>query len=160
MAGGLALVFAGQQQSLATAPNPFAGNIAGAASGLTWGFTIVGLRWMGSRDQDATLNCVVIGNLIAALVCLPVGGSIQASVHDWLTLLWLGVFQIGMAYALLTRGVRHVTALDASLLLLAEPVLNPVWAWMIQGERPTSWSLVGGAVILAASVARTILARD
>ena len=72
------------------------------------------------------------------------GWPIQASVHDWLTLLWLGVFQIGMAYALLTRGVRHVTALDASLLLLAEPVLNPVWAWMIHGERPTSWALAGG----------------
>ena len=63
-------------------------------------------------------------------------------------------------HTLLTRGVRHVTALDASLLLLAEPVLNPVWAWMIQGERPTSWSLIGGAVILVASVSRTILARD
>jgi len=160
MAGGLALVFAGQQEPLATAPDPFAGNLAGAASGLTWGFTIVGLRWMGSRDQDATLNCIVIGNLIAALVCLPVGWPIHASVHDWLTLLWLGVFQIGMAYTLLTRGVRHVTALDASLLLLAEPVLNPVWAWMIHGERPTSWALAGGAVILSASVSRTMLARD
>jgi drug/metabolite transporter (DMT)-like permease len=115
---------------------------------------------MGSRDQDATLNCIVIGNLIAALVCLPVGWPIHASVHDWLTLLWLGIFQIGMAYALLTRGVRHVTALDASLLLLAEPVLNPVWAWMIHGERPTWWALAGGAVILSASVSRTMLARD
>lgn len=160
MAGGLALVFAGQQPPLATAPNPFAGNIAGAASGLTWGFTIVGLRWMGSRDQDATLNCVVIGNLIAAAICLPVGWPVHASVHDWVTLLWLGVFQIGMAYTLLTRGVRHVTAIDASLLLLAEPVLNPVWAWMIHGERPTLWVLAGGAAILAASVARTFQARD
>ena len=70
------------------------------------------------------------------------------------------MFQIGMAYTLLTRGVRHVTALDASLLLLAEPVLNPVWAWMIHGERPTSWALAGGAVILSASVSRTMMARD
>jgi drug/metabolite transporter (DMT)-like permease len=160
MGAGLALVFAGQQQPLATAPNPFAGNLAGAASGLTWGFTIVGLRWMGSRDQDATLNCIVIGNLIAALACLPAGWPIHASVHDWVTLLWLGVFQIGMAYTLLTRGVRHVTALDASLLLLAEPVLNPLWAWMVHGERPTAWALAGGAVILAASVARTLQAKD
>ena len=160
IAGGLALVFTGVQQPLVTAPNPLAGNLAGAASGLTWGFTIMGLRWMGSRDADATLNTVVIGNLIAAAACLPLGLPVQASTHDWLTLGWLGVFQIGMAYALLSRGVRHVTALDASLLLLAEPVLNPVWAWLLQGERPAVWSLAGGGLILAASVARTITARD
>jgi drug/metabolite transporter (DMT)-like permease len=47
--------------------------------------------------------------------------------------------------------LRHVPALEASLLLLVEPVLNPVWAWAVQGERPGTWALCGGAIILAAT---------
>ena len=46
------------------------------------------------------------------------------------------MFQIGLAYGCLIEGLRGVPALEASLLLLLEPVLNPVWAWMVHGERP------------------------
>ena len=74
--------------------------------------------------------------MVAAVVCLPLGMPVHATPADWAALAWLGVFQIGYAYLLLSTGVEHVTALEASLLLLAEPVLNPVWAWAVQGERP------------------------
>ena len=49
---------------------------------------------------------------------------------------YLGVFQIGLAYLLLSTGIRHLPALEASVLLLAEPALNPVWAWLVHGETP------------------------
>ena len=78
-------------------------------------------------------------------MCLPLGWPIAGAVAvDWVALVWLGVFQIGLAYLCLSKGVRHVTALEASLLLLAEPVLNPVWAWLAHGERPGRWALAGG----------------
>ena len=156
MAAGLVLVFAGEQRPLSSAPNPPAGNLLAALSGLTYGFTVMGLRWIGRRDAEASLNTVVAGNLIAAAVCLPLGGPIHASPFDWAALAWLGVFQIGCAYLLLSKGLQHVTALDASLLLLAEPVLNPVWAWAAQGERPDGWAISGGTVILAATLVRTL----
>jgi drug/metabolite transporter (DMT)-like permease len=159
MATGLALCFVGEQQPLASAPNPFAGNIVAALSGVTWGFTVMGLRWVGSRDAEGALNTVVAGNLCAAIVCLPLAMPLHATPLDWAALAWLGVFQIGCAYLLLSTGVQHVTALDASLLLLAEPVLNPVWAWAVQGERPGAWALSGGALILAATLARTLAPR-
>jgi drug/metabolite transporter (DMT)-like permease len=159
MALGLACCFADTQVPLATAPNPFAGNVAGALSGVTFGFTIMGLRWVGRRDAEASLNTVVAGNLCAAIACLPLGWPIHATALDWATLAWLGIFQIGCAYLLLSQGVRHVTALDASLLLLAEPVLNPVWAWAVHGERPGPWALSGGALILAATLLRTLAPR-
>jgi drug/metabolite transporter (DMT)-like permease len=158
MALGLALVIAGGQQPLATAPRPAVGNLFAATSGFTWALTVIGLRWMGTRGPEAMLNTVVLGNLCAAAVCLPLALPIRASAHDWLTLLWLGVFQIGLAYVLLSRGVRGVTALDASLLLLAEPVLNPVWAWAVHGEQPAAPALAGGALILASAAARTVAA--
>jgi len=50
----------------------------------------------------------------------------------------------------------HVPALQASLLLLLEPVLNPIWAWWIHGEAPSAWSLAGGTLILGATVARIV----
>ena len=56
-----------------------------------------------------------------------------------------------MAYVLVTSALRHIPALEASLILLIEPVLNPVWAWIIQGERPGAWALLGGAIILGAT---------
>jgi len=68
----------------------------------------------------------------------------------------MAVFQIGLAYVLLNYGLRHVGALEASLLLLAEPVLNPLWAWLVHGEQPSSWTLAGGAIIVAATIGKTL----
>jgi len=53
----------------------------------------------------------------------------------------------------MSRALRQVPALEASLLLLAEPALNPVWAWLAHGERPGGWALAGGALILGACLA-------
>ena len=55
-----------------------------------------------------------------------------------------------------TRGVRHATALEASLLLLAEPALNPIWAWLVHTERPGTLAIFGGGLILASSVLRSV----
>ena len=72
-------------------------------------------------------------------------------------IVYLGVFQISLAYVFVTRGMRQVTALEASLLLLTEPVFTPIWAWLLIGESPTLLSLLGGAVIIAAAAANTLL---
>jgi drug/metabolite transporter (DMT)-like permease len=68
---------------------------------------------------------------------------------------YLGVFQIALAYVLLTSALRHVPAFEASVLLLIEPVLNPVWAFLVHGERPGAWALAGGVVIVAATAIKT-----
>ena len=162
MALGMALFFVGLEEPSRTAPDPLRGNLFGAASGVTWAVTILGLRWLGrgARDEghDASGAAVVAGNLLAAVICLPqalpLGG---APVADGFVVVYLGVFQIGLAYVALIRGVRHVPALEASLLLLLEPVLASTWAWLLHGERPGPWSLGGCAIVLAMSL-RTILA--
>jgi drug/metabolite transporter (DMT)-like permease len=104
---------------------------------------------------------VVLGNAFAFLFCLPFAlpvGTVRPA--DAVIVVALGVFQIGLAYVLLNHGLRHVGALEASLLLLAEPVLNPVWAWLVHGERPSVWTLTGGAVIVAATLGKIFLDRD
>jgi drug/metabolite transporter (DMT)-like permease len=144
---GLALFFVGTPPPVASAPNPRLGNLLALASGLAWALTVAGLRWLARTEEgDPGAVTVVAGNVIACLVCLPLAlpvGAVRGA--DWATIIYLGVFQIGLAYVLLTAAMRRTTALEASLLLLVEPVFNPLWAWLVQGERPGRWALAGGA---------------
>lgn len=156
---GLGLFFVGTPPAVASAPNPPLGNLLALASGLAWALTVAGLRWLArTEDADAGAVTVVAGNVIACLVCLPLAlpvGAVRGA--DWATIIYLGVFQIGLAYVLLTAAMRRTTALEASLLLLVEPIFNPLWAWLVQGERPGRWALAGGALILAATAVKSWL---
>jgi drug/metabolite transporter, DME family len=157
---GLALVFVdAAPPSSQTAANPALGNLLAAASGATWALTLVGMRWMGNRagGEGSALPTVVAGNLMVFLACLPLALPVTgARTADWLTILYLGVFQIGAAYVLLTAGIRHVPALEASVLVLLEPALNPAWSWLVHGETPGPWSLLGGVLILGSTLLRTV----
>lgn len=151
---GLALFFVGVEAPAATAPDPVRGNLMAVASGFFWALTVCGLRWMGaaSGGHGSAAAAVASGNLTAFLVALPLALPLGGvSPADWGIVAYLGVFQIALAYAFVTRGLTVIPALEASLILLVEPVLNPVWAWLVHGERPGPWALVGGAVILGAT---------
>jgi drug/metabolite transporter (DMT)-like permease len=153
LAAGLALVLLDTSSSAPTAPDPRRGNILAAVSAFTFAFTMIGLRWLSRSGPDAGAGAaaaaVVLGNVFAFASVLPWAVPVHgARPLDWALLGYLGVFQIGVAYKLLLSALRHVPALEASLLLFVEPVLSPVWAWLIHGERPGPWTLAGGALIL------------
>jgi drug/metabolite transporter, DME family len=153
---GLSLFFIGSEAPLRTAPDPVRGNLLGAAAGVTWALTIMGMRRLGRSGGSAPLSAALAGNLIATAVSLPFALPVaHATPTDAGIILGLGVFQIGLAYVFLIRGLRDVPAFEAMILLLLEPALNPVWSWMIHGERPGVWSLAGGALILGASALKT-----
>jgi drug/metabolite transporter (DMT)-like permease len=160
LAAGMALFFVGRQPAAATAPYPVLGNILAAGAGLCWGLTIIGLRWLGrhaAAGEDPSAAAVVSGNLLACLIALPFAlPVVESRPTDWLLVTFLGIFQIGLAYVFLTRGVRRVTALEASLLLLLEPMLNPLWALVVHGERPGPWAAAGGAIIILATAISTL----
>lgn len=151
--GGMGLLFLGTPGATASAPDPQRGNLFAVASGVAWALTLVGLRWRGRDDAaDASLDVVVWGNLLAFVCNLPGMAGLTMSRVDVVAVVYLGVVQVGLAYVLLTFGMRHVPALDATLLLLLEPVLSPVWALWLQGEQVSLLSLAGGAVVTLASV--------
>jgi drug/metabolite transporter (DMT)-like permease len=160
LAVGMVLFFVGEQPASDTAPRPLLGNILAACAGLSWAFTIIGLRWLGRHagaGEDPSAAAVVSGNLLACLIALPFALPVLSSrPTDWLLVTFLGVFQIAVAYVFLTRGVRRVGALEPSLLLLLEPMLNPLWALVVHGERPGPWAAVGGAIIILATAVSTI----
>ncbi len=157
---GVVLLFAGAQEPLATAPNRFLGTQIGIVSGFCWSLTVMGLRWLGKRDPHgdamATGAAAISGNLLACALTLPLAlplPPVQAA--DVFGVLYLGVFQVGGAYLLLSNGIRHVPAAKASLLLLVEPALSPVWAWVVHGEVPGFWPVVGGVLIIGAASTAT-----
>ena len=155
VAAGMVCVFAGPETRSATALDPALGNRYGALSGLAWALSVAGLRWLGRRPGagNAATATVAAGNTIAFLICLPMALPVaRIGVRDAAALVYLGVVQIGLAYVLLTRAIRHVPALEAATLLLLEPALSPVWAWMAHGERPGPLAIAGGIIIVAATL--------
>jgi drug/metabolite transporter (DMT)-like permease len=150
-------------------PGQLAGNVVALASGVAFAFCIVGLRRSHVSEPsagapraaqdgaDGSAASLITGNAIAALVTLPFwfsGPSPRAP--DLFILLYLGIFQLGLAYVCFARGMAHTSALEASLLALLEPVLNPIWTFLVVGERPGTWALTGAAIILMATVWRTV----
>jgi len=163
LAVGLVLVVIDAPAPSVTAPRPHLGNLLAAASGPMFALTLVGLRAAGTNGARATSPEAVIacGNVLACLVCLPLALPVtDARASDWLTVVFLGLFQVGLAYVLVTRAVRHLHALETALLLLLEPALNPLWTWMVHGEAPGALALAGGSIILGASAVNAATAPE
>jgi drug/metabolite transporter (DMT)-like permease len=163
LAGGMVLCFVGQQGAAATvtAPDPATGNVLAILSGLTWALTLMSLRWVERHETEAGLgmSAVVMGNLLASVASLPFAWPLPAAApaSEWATIVYLGVVQIGVAYVCLTSAMRRLPALEASLLLLLEPVLNPLWTWAIHDEHPGNAVLAGGAIIIGATAVKAVI---
>lgn len=157
---GLVLAFLGRPPATASAPDPATGNLLALLCSVMWALTLMGLRRL-ERDpvnRGSGVAAMVAGNLFAFIVPLPFIWPLpQATPADWGTIVFLGVFQIGLSYVCLTAAMRRLPALEVSLLLLLEPVLNPVWAWIVHGEHPGKWVLTGGTIIVAATAIKTCL---
>lgn len=159
----IVLLVVGTPPAQVTAPDPVLGNALALASGVGWGFTVMGLRWLqrgeGERDPGSSAaGAVVAGNLIAGLATLPFALPVAGSTpHDWGAIAFLGVVQIALAYRFVTYGLTRVGALEASLILLVEPVLSPIWAWLQHGERPGVLALLGGVIVAVATTVKGAL---
>ncbi|HEX4632226.1 MAG TPA: DMT family transporter, partial [Gemmatimonadales bacterium] len=142
MAVGMALFFVGVDRPGRVSHDPAAGDLIALLSALTWALAIIGSRWIG-RGNDApaaVAASAAVGNLLSFVFCLPLGPVLtgldtgQAGI-----LLYLGIFQLALGYVLISRGLPHVPALEVSLLLLVEPVVSPVWAFLLVREVPGVW---------------------
>jgi drug/metabolite transporter (DMT)-like permease len=162
---GMTLLLVGADPPSRTAPQPMAGNLLAALAGVGWGLSLIGLRWLARSSAPAQGNlaesAVVTGNVVACLVCLPFAFDVAFPLTavravDWLVVGYLGIFQIGLAYVFMTRGVKRLSAIEVMLLLLIELPVNAFWAWLVHDERPGAWSLSGCALIFAASLGRVL----
>ena len=151
---GMSLFFVGKLR-----PQDVTGNLLALASGVCFASYFLLLRHSTARNVNRA-SSVIYGNLLVVLLAAPVG--LQAlpgiNLHDALSVAYLGVVQIGVAYTLFTLGMaRGIRSLDAGIVGYIEPVLNPVWVFLVIGERPSKWALIGGAIIVGAVVVHTTL---
>jgi drug/metabolite transporter (DMT)-like permease len=152
LAIGMLLFFVGQETPSATAPDPLRGNVIGACAGVAWALTLLGVRWLARQPDAAGAGgtAVIAGNVLAFFVCLPWALPIpETTPTDWAVVFYLAVFQIGVAYLCLLRGIRELRALEISLLLSIEPVASGVWAWLVHGEIPGAMALIGCSLIFS-----------
>jgi drug/metabolite transporter (DMT)-like permease len=132
-----------------------AGNSVAIASGVCFATMTLLLR---KQKSGSPIESIILGNCGAALIGLPLMLSAPApSLAGWAALLVLGVVQLGVSYLLYARAIRHVTALEAVLIPVIEPILNPVWTFLILHERPGPWALAGGAVVVSAVTVRALI---
>ncbi len=128
------------------------GNLIGIASGIS--FASMALLMRKQRNASVT-ESIILGNLIAGVTGLFwVIGAPPLQSSGWIALLALGVLQLGVSYMLYARAIRHVTALEAVLIPVIEPILNPVWVMLLLGERPGPLSVCGGLLVLGAVIWR------
>jgi drug/metabolite transporter (DMT)-like permease len=158
MGVGLGLfLFGGVDRASATAPNPLLGDVLAAICAVTWAFTVIGYRWIAARGGSVA-TAAASGSLTACIVALVVAFPLAPGRPvDWAVVAFLGVCQLGIPYVFLARAIPRVRALEVGLFMLIEPVLNPVWAWLVHGEQPGPATLVGGGLILGATVVRSVV---
>lgn len=142
-----------------SAPNIFIGNIAALISGVFFGLYFIYLRHPKARRDNPAIS-VFYGNLIVCACMLPfliAEPPVPDSAWDVSAIIYLGVFQIGVAYMFFTHGLANgVRAMDASIIGFVEPLLNPVWVYLFIGERPGKWAVIGGCIILGAVIFHTL----
>jgi len=136
------------------------GQVSGLLVALASGVGFAAMTILMRKQKDASpLESIILGNLIGFVVGAPALWSAPALPPDgWLALGLLGVVQLGLAYLLYAQAIKHVTALEAVLIPVLEPILNPVWVMLDQGERPSRFAFVGGVIVLGAVTLRAVTA--
>ncbi len=139
---GIYWIVAGDSES-----GDFVGNLLALISGFFYAGVVVSLRAL--RNQDSTWLTAVI-HLGAGICIAPwlllVGVDLSAA--QWVTIAALGALQMGVPYMLFAKGVRVVGTTEAALITVLEPILNPVWTWLVWGVPLDRNLWIGGSLIL------------
>ena len=139
---GMALFFVGRFEA-----RGMSGNVMALLSSVFFAALILALRF----ENRAAESAITWGNVLLASALLPfVVNDLRLSARSFMVLLFLGLFQIALAYVLFVRGLRFVTATQASLTGMIEPVANPIWVFLFLGERPSLYAVAGALIVLAA----------
>jgi drug/metabolite transporter (DMT)-like permease len=98
-----------------------------------------------------------LATALTFLVALPLAQPLQTAPRDLLLLAFFGIGQFGAGFLLFMAGARLLPAAETPLIGMLETVLGPIWVWLVLNERPDTAALAGGALILTALVANTVV---
>jgi len=146
---GMLLFFVGKIE-----PGHLEGNIIALFSGVAFAAFFLGMK---KNDPKYQHSSIFYGNILVAIISLPFLFSLETlKTSDLLMVTFLGVFQIAIAYAFFSAGLKRIYAVEASIISLIEPVLNPVWVFIGYGESPSLYSIIGGCIIILTITLRTL----
>jgi drug/metabolite transporter (DMT)-like permease len=146
---GMILFFLGDLTS-----NQLEGNIYGLLAGILFAAFFLGMK---KNDRKYQQSSIFLGNIIVAFICLPFIFRIDdLSFSDLWMVSFLGVLQIAIAYAFFSFGLKRVSAVEASIISMVEPVLTPFWVFIGYGEVPATTAILGGFIIIVVISVRTI----
>jgi len=149
---GMILFFVGKLE-----PGHLEGNIIALLSGIAFASFFLGMK---KNDPKYQQSSIFYGNILVAIISIPFLLSLEVlTTRDFLMLAFLGVFQIAIAYAFFSSGLKRTYAVEASIIALIEPVLNPVWVFIGYGETPSLTAIIGGLIILGAIVVRSLISQ-
>ena len=139
-------------------PGDIKGNIAALLAGVAFAAFFLGMK---KNEPQYGESSIFYGNVIVALICIPFITDMNSiSVQDFAMVSFLGVFQIAFAYALFSYGLKRIIAVEASIISMFEPVLNPIWVFIGYGEVPSFYAIIGGIIIMAAITIRTLISNS
>jgi drug/metabolite transporter (DMT)-like permease len=132
----------------------FTGNILAIVSGMAMALLMLCMR----KQKDGTpANTILLGNIIGAVIGLPFLFQESYSLPNLGIIAYLGIFQIGLSFVLYSIAIKQVQALEATLILTLEPILNPLWVFLVIGETPGKLALIGGMFVIGAVTARAVV---
>jgi drug/metabolite transporter (DMT)-like permease len=130
------------------------GNLLAALSGVTMAWMTLFMR---KQKDGSPYETVLLGNVLAAVIGLPFLITASPTAVDWGILLFLGIFQLGTASILHAYAIKRLTALEVVLIATLEPILNPLWVFLFNGEMPGPLALIGGVIVVAAVLLRGLV---
>jgi drug/metabolite transporter (DMT)-like permease len=136
-----------------------AGNLIAIGAGLGYGV----FTFFVPRLRQPPIALVSLCNLCAAAILFGLFPSAipWAGVPwpDWGLLLYAGIVQIALGHVFFMSALSRIPATQASIVALAEPLLNPVWVFLFLGEIPSAYGVAGLSVILCGVVVDLVLRR-
>ena len=133
----------------------FWGNIMALVAGVCLALVTVLIR----KEKESAFEIVFYGNVLTSIICFTfiIEGLSKSTQLDWLIIFGLGIFQLGIPYILYTTALKYVPALDAILVGMLEPILNPIWVYIFIGEAMGEWAFIGGALVIIGTLGRVII---
>jgi drug/metabolite transporter (DMT)-like permease len=145
---GMVLFFMGDMEK-----GNMAGNFIAVLSGIAMAGVVLFLKL---QRTGSPVEITLLGNIITFAVGLPFLFQGLPGLKGILALIVLGVFQLGISYILYTASVKHVSAVEAILIPVLEPILNPVWVFLAAGESPGIYAVIGGFIVIGAIISRSL----
>ncbi|MEM3373475.1 MAG: EamA family transporter [Candidatus Anstonellales archaeon] len=147
---GMTLFFVGE-----ISPSHFEGNLIALLSGICFAAFLLGIR---KSDENYRVPAIFWGNIFIPILCFSsVYPDFNIDLKNFLMVAYLGIFQIGLAYAVFTYSIKRIEGIEAALIAMIEPVMNPIWVYFGYGEKPSPFAILGGLIILSTIAIRTII---